>query len=115
MKSIMMWLLSDDCPVTYDDWADEFIWSCMMRVDGRYSSQKVPDEVGHAISRHHSVHHDSHIHQVQDWCIGVRTMDDMDAPFQPNNMHHFRSLNLETVCSHEVEEDDDLPNDWRVI
>ena len=100
MKSVMTWLISDDCSVVYDDWADEFIWSCTMRVDGRYSNQKIPDEVGHAIRSHHSVHHDSHIHQVQDWCIGVRKND---------------WGTIETACSHDIEDDPNLLNDWRVI
>jgi hypothetical protein len=100
MKSVMTWLISDDCPVVYDDWSDEFIWSCTMRVDGRYSNQKIPDEVGHAISRHHIVHHDSHPGQVQDWCIGVRKND---------------WGTIETACSHDIEDNPDLTNDWTVI
>jgi len=100
MKSVMRWLVGDDCPITYDDWSDEYVWSCAMRLDGRYSSQKVPDEVGHAISHHHIVHHDSHPSQVQDWCIGVRK----------NN----RGV-LETICSHELEDGPELENDWTVI
>jgi hypothetical protein len=100
MNSIMNWLVADTCPVVYDDWSDEFIWSCMMRVDGRYANQKLPDEVGYAISNHHSIHHDSHLHQVQDWCIGVRKND---------------WGTVETACSHDIEDDLDLSDDWMVI
>ena len=102
MRSIMSWLLTDDCPVTYDDWSDEYMWSCAMRVDGRYSTTKVTDEVGHAVNRHHSNHHDTHLVQTQDWCVGVRKND--------------RGI-IETICSHEVEEDPErfMPNDWQVI
>ena len=76
----------------------------MMRVDGRYSAQKVPDEVGSAINWRHNFHHDVHTAQIQDWCIGVRTLIDID-------LVSF----IETVCSHEVEEDDSLINDWTAI
>ena len=72
-----------------------------MRMDGRYSSQKVPDEVGFAINWHHNFHHDTHPAQAQDWCIGVRT--------------HDSGIGLETICSHEVEDDDNITNEWGVI
>jgi hypothetical protein len=107
MKLIMSWLLSDDCPVVYDDWSDEYVWSCMMRIDGRYSAQKVPDEVGNAITRHHNFHHNNHPAQTQDWCIGVRTLSDVDVLIH--------GIDVETVCSHEVEDDDNLSNDWTAI
>ena len=100
MKLIMSWLLSDDCSVVYDDWSDEYVWSCMMRIDGRYSAQKVPDEVGNAIHWRHNFHHDSHLHQVQDWCIGVRKND---------------WGTVETMCSHDIEDDLDLSDDWMAI
>ena len=98
-RTAFSWLLGS-CPVTYDDWSDEYVCDCMMRMDGRYSGQKVPDAVGEAIAWHHRFHHDSHPAQTQDWCIGVR--------------EHSES-GLETVCSHTVEEDNDQVNDWRVI
>jgi hypothetical protein len=99
-RTAFSWLLGS-CPVTYDDWSDEYIWDCMMRMDGRYGGQKVPDEVGEAISWHHQLHHDSHPAQTQDWCIGVRKDD--------------YGIGMETICSHEVEDDDDMPNDWRIL
>lgn len=94
------WLVSDWCTVTYDDWSDEYIWSCMMRMDGRYSGQKISDEVGEAIAWHHHYHHDAHQTQMFDWCIGVR---------EHNSGH------VETVCSHEVEDDETEVNDWRIF
>ena len=100
MNSVMYWLVNETCPVIYDDWSDDYTWSCMMRVDGRYSSQKIPDEVGNAINWHHNFHHDTHPSQAQDWCIGVRTLSEID---------------IETVCSHDVEDDDDMINDWTVL
>ena len=99
-KTAHMWLLSDSCPVTYDDWSDEYIWACMMRMDGRYCSQLIPDEVGEAVIQQHVLHHDAHVHQLTDWCIGVREHDD--------------GL-IETICSHEVEDDETQANDWRVF
>ena len=94
------WLVSDWCTVTYDDWSDEYIWSCMMRMDGRYSGQKISDEVGEAIAWPHHYHHDAHQTQMFDWCIGVR---------EHNSGH------VETVCSHEVEDDETEVNDWRIF
>ena len=104
MNSVLHWLATETCPVVYDDWSDDYTWSCMMRVDGRYSAQKVPDEVGNAIHWRHNFHHDVHTAQIQDWCIGVRELIDID-------LIKF----VETVCSHEVEEDDSLLNDWIII
>ena len=71
-----------------------------MRMDGRDSGQKISDEVGEAIALHHSFHHDSHPVQLHDWCIGVR---------------EHGGGRIETVCSHEVEDDEDRENDWRIF
>ena len=83
-----------------------------MRVDGRFSSQKIPDEVGHAISSRHNYHHDYHPTQAQDWCIGVKTDN---AIFESGMLGRIRTLVTDTICSHEVEDDDDESNDWRVF
>ena len=114
MKSVLSWLTgsSSTCQVTYDDWSDEYTWDCMMRVDGRFSSQKVPDEVGHAISSRHNYHHDYHPTQTQDWCIGVKTDN---ADFESEMLGRIRTLVTDTICSHEVENEDDESNDWRVF
>ena len=72
----------------------------MMRMDGRYSGQKISDEVGEAIAWHHHYHHDAHQTQMFDWCIGVR---------------EHSSGHVETVCSHEVEDDETEVNDWRIF
>ena len=115
MKSVLGWLAGSclTCQFTYDDWSDEYIWDCMMRVDGRFSSQKISDEVGHAVSSHHNYHHDYHPIQTQDWCIGVKTANDDFTDSE--NMGHIRSLVTDTICSHEVEDDENESNDWRVF
>ena len=114
MKSVMGWLIGSclTCKVTYDDWSDEYTWDCMMRVDGRFSSQKIPDEVGHALSSRHNYHHDYHTTQTQDWCIGVKSDN---ADFESELLGQVRTQIVNTICSHEVEETDDEPNDWRVF
>ena len=100
LSSVLVWLTDEvNCPITYDDWSDNYTWSCNMIIDGRYSGQKVEAHIGEALIRQHVAHHDYHCRQVQDWCIGVRD-------------YH---TSVETICSHEVESSEDEANDWMVF